>query len=125
MNHHLANVAPFQHIADGVLVNSYTFPERLTVVPQHAHALDHTSYIAVGGVHAWVDGIYKGKHLAPAGIFIPAGVKHAFLTTEPGTVLLCIHNLHGDKAVKVLAEHELTVEDAVELVRPVLAAEGV
>jgi quercetin dioxygenase-like cupin family protein len=120
-----AQLEPFQHIADGVLVNAYTFAERHTVVPQHAHALDHTSYIAAGGVHAWIDGVYRGTHRAPCGLFIPAGVKHAFLTTEPATVLLCIHNLHGANAVKVLAEHELTVEDAVALVRPLLAAGGV
>lgn len=119
-----ARVEPFQHLADGVLVNAYSFPERLTVVPQHAHALDHTSYIAAGGVYAWIDGVYRGRHSAPCGLFIPAGVKHAFLTTEPNTVLLCIHNLHGAAAVKVLAEHELTLADAVELVRPVLAAGG-
>jgi quercetin dioxygenase-like cupin family protein len=116
---------PFQLLADGVLVNAYTFPERRTVVPQHAHALDHISYIAHGAAHAWVDGEYRGIHVGPCGLFIPAGVKHAFLTEQPGTVLLCIHNLHGEKAVRVLAEHELTVEDAVELVRPILAAGGV
>src|SRR6185312_7834426 len=76
-------------------------------IPQHVHEYDHTSFLAKGAMYVWEDGVPKGRLDAPQGILIKAGVKHLFQTIEDDTVLLCIHNLHGEGMVKVLAEHEL------------------
>ena len=101
------------HFADGILVKSITL-EAGCAVPQHAHAYDHTSFVASGEIMAWRDGIYLGHFVAPCGLNIPAGTKHAFVSVLP-TVLLCIHNLGSENAVRVLAEHEMTLEDVADL----------
>lgn len=105
------------HYADGIFVKAITVPDAGSMVPQHAHCWDHVSFIAAGEVEAWCEGKHLGRFKAPAGIFIEKGKKHAFLTWEPNTVLLCIHSLHGEEQVAVLAEHQLTPDDAMALVR--------
>ena len=106
------------HFADGVFVKAITV-EAGALVPQHAHAYDHTSFLAAGEVMAWCDGDYLGRIKAPRGVLIKAGKRHSFLTVEP-SVLLCIHNLHGDAAVKVLDEHEFTPGEVAELLSQVV-----
>lgn len=95
------------HMADGVFVKHIVIPAGGSIVPQHVHEYDHTSFLAKGAMYVWEDGVPQGRLDAPQGILIKAGVKHLFQTIEDDTVLLCIHNLHGEQAVKVLAEHEL------------------
>lgn len=110
------------HFADGIFVKHIVIEKPGYMVPQHAHELDHVSFLATGSVRAWRDGKLLGEYHAPAGIFIEAGAKHAFLTLAPNTTLLCIHNLGSEKSVRVLAEHELTAADVAELLRPVIGA---
>lgn len=100
------------HTADGLFIKQMYVAKAGTLIPQHSHAWDHTSMLARGSVRVWVGGVIKGEHVAPTGIFIEAGVKHLFQTLEDETIVYCIHNLHGEDAVRVLAEHQLV--DAAE-----------
>lgn len=95
------------HMADGVFIKHIVIPAAGSIIPQHIHEYDHTTFLAKGSMHVWEDGVAKGRLDAPAGILIKAGVKHLFQTVADDTVILCIHNLHGEGAVKVMAEHEL------------------
>lgn len=94
-------------LADDVLVKHWVLPDAGMLVPQHAHAYDHTSFIASGAVRLWVDGSQVGEYRAPTPIFIRAGVKHLFETLKDGTVVLCIHNVRRTGGVVIAEEHHL------------------
>jgi hypothetical protein len=98
------------HFADGIYVRQIAVPKADTLLPQHAHQFDHISFVARGAVYLWKDGVLDKQYRAPTGIFIKAGIKHSFMTTEDDTTLLCVHNLKGDDKVAVLAEHDLMDE---------------
>lgn len=98
------------YTTDGVFIKQMVIGRRGTVVPQHAHAWDHTSMLAFGSVAVWRDGIFDRVYEAPSAIFIRAGVKHTFHSLIDNTIIYCIHNLHGEQAVKILEEHQLTGE---------------
>lgn len=100
------------HTADGLFIKQMYIAQAFTLIPQHSHAWDHTSMLATGSVRLWADGVLQGDFTAPTGILIKSGVKHLFQSLEDGTTVYCIHNLHGEDAVKVLAEHQLV--DAAE-----------
>jgi quercetin dioxygenase-like cupin family protein len=108
------------HYADGVFVKAITIERTGSLVPQHAHQYDHTSFVAAGEVMAWRDGEYVGRITAPSGLLIVKGAKHSFLTCQPNTVILCIHNLHGSGAVALLAEHEFTPGEVAQLLSEVV-----
>lgn len=94
-------------LADGVFVKSGQFKLAGSVIPQHSHDYDHTSFIASGGVHAWCEGAYLGHFKAPASVFIKAKHKHTFMTTEDNTTVLCIHNISRNGLVDIHDLHEL------------------
>lgn len=98
------------HTADGVFIKQMVIPKSGTIIPQHSHRWDHTSMLAKGSVFVWKDGVLDKQYTAPAGIFIKAGVKHTFQSLDDDTIIYCIHNLHGEDAVKVLEEHDLLGE---------------
>lgn len=106
------------HCADGIYIRQAEVPAG-AVVPQHSHAWAHSTCVAVGEFMAWKEGHYLGRFKAPAVIFIEAGVKHTFLALER-TVFYCMHNLHGEDAVRVLEEHELTPGEVEQLLREVV-----
>lgn len=93
--------------ADDVFVKTIPLKSRGLYVPQHAHTYDHTSFVAAGAVRAWKDGVLMGDFVAPCAIFIAAGAKHTFLSLASDTLVLCIHNVHGE-GVSIAAEHQLT-----------------
>lgn len=92
---------------DGMAIKYIAISGYGSIVPQHSHALDHSTFVAVGSLYAWKDGEYLGHYEAPCVLFIEAGTKHTFQTTAEKTIIACIHNLHGEQAIKILAEHEL------------------
>lgn len=94
-------------LADEVFVRHIAVAEAGSLVPQHAHRYDHTTFLARGRVRAWADGKLIGEFAAPCPLFIGKGVKHSFLTLEPDTVLLCIHNAMRPDVAAVIAENTL------------------
>lgn len=92
---------------DGVFIKQMFIRNAGTCVPQHAHVWDHTSLLAKGSVFCWKDGKLDQRYEAPAAILVKAGVKHMFQSLEDDTILYCIHNLHSEDKVAVLAEHDL------------------
>lgn len=107
------------HTADGLYIRQIVLPQAGLLVPSHAHAWSHSTAVATGEVMAWKDGAFLGRFVAPAVMFIEAGAKHSFLTIRP-TILYCLHNLHGAEAVRILAEHEFTPQEAASLMREVV-----
>lgn len=93
--------------ADGVFIKQMFIAKTGTVIPQHSHRYDHTSMLASGSVRVFEDGKLIGDRVAPAGVFIKAGVKHAFQSLEDKTVIYCIHRLHGTAEVEIAEEHQL------------------
>lgn len=88
--------------ADGVFIKEMRIPKAGTVVPQHSHEYDHTSFVANGSV------MFEGrKVIAPAPLFIPAFKKHTFIALEDDTLVLCIHNVSRTSAVQVFEEHQI------------------
>ena len=94
-------------IADGIFIKRMTIRRAGTYVPQHAHVYEHASFIAVGRVRVWRDGI-KGE-VAEEGSFVMIGpnVKHTFEALVDHTVVLCIHNISRAGAVEIAEEHQL------------------
>ena len=89
--------------ADGVWIKEMCIPKAGTIVPQHSHAYDHTSYLAKGSVE--VEG---HTYHAPFPIYIKAGVMHTFLSLQDDTLVLCIHNVSRTGAVQVAAENSIS-----------------
>ena len=92
---------------DGLFVKSMCADKAGTIIGQHAHAWDHSTFIALGAVRAWKDGALLGDFTAPQFIFIPAHTKHRFETLEDGTIMWCIHNISRTGEVEIVEEHQL------------------
>jgi hypothetical protein len=99
------------YTVDGLFLKQMAVPKAFSLIPQHAHAHDHLSMLAKGSVQVFRDGACDGEYVAPVGIEIKAGIKHAFLTLEDDTIIYCCHNLHGEQMVKIMAEHGLAEID--------------
>lgn len=95
-------------LADGIFIKSGLFKLPNRVIPQHSHDYDHSSFIATGAVNAWCEGVYLGHFKAPCSIFIPKHKKHTFQTTEPNTLVLCIHNVSRTGIIDVHDLHEVS-----------------
>ena len=93
---------------DGVFIKQMLLRRAGTVVPQHAHVWDHTSLLVSGSINCWKDGVFDARYVAPAMICIAAGVKHLFHSMEDNTIIYCVHNLHSEDKVQILAEHSLS-----------------
>lgn len=94
-------------LADGVFIKSANFKDAGTVVPQHSHTYDHSSFIATGSAKVWCEDEYLGEIIAPNSVFIKAMTKHTFITTSPNTLLLCIHNVSRSGDIDLHELHEL------------------
>lgn len=87
--------------ADGVFFKEMRVPNAGTLIPQHSHAYDHTSYLVTGSVE--VDG---KRYDAPTPIYIPANQKHMFLTLVDDTFVLCVHNVSRTGSVEIAEEND-------------------
>jgi quercetin dioxygenase-like cupin family protein len=85
---------------DGVFIKEILMKDSGTMIAQHIHRFDHTSFLATGAVGVWEDGCFTGNRHAPMPLFIKAGVAHSFVSLEDDTILFCIHNLHGEDYVQ-------------------------
>jgi hypothetical protein len=92
---------------DGIFIKQYVIPMAKTIIPQHSHYWDHITMLVAGEVAVWKGGIFDKIYTAPCGIEIQEGIEHLFETRKDETILYCIHNLHSEKAVKILAEHQI------------------
>lgn len=87
--------------ADGVFFKEMRVPRAGTLIPQHSHAYDHTSYLVTGSVEV------EGKRYdAPAPIYIPANRMHTFLTLVDDTFVLCVHNVSRTGSVEIREENQ-------------------
>ncbi len=102
---HQPIVTEFQ--ADGVWTAHIVIPDEGTRSPQHAHVYEHLTVVASGSVRVTRDDANPAEYTAPAGIVIPAGVKHLFETLTPDVLLLCIHNTARGGEIKILEEHQI------------------
>lgn len=92
---------------DGIFIKQIHIPHEGTLVPQHVHTFDHHSMLAKGSLMVFVGDENIGVFTAPSPIFIRRGVQHSFLSMEKDVILYCIHNLHGEDAVDIIAEGKL------------------
>lgn len=98
------------YTADGVYIRQIVIAKKNSIIPQHSHVYGHMTMLVKGGITVWEDGVLKGNHVAPSGIFIKAGVKHRFLTLEDDTILYCIHNISRTGEVEIAEEHQVLEE---------------
>jgi len=96
------------HLADDIFIKSGLFKDAGSVIKQHSHEYNHTSFIATGAVNVWCDGEYFGEYKSPIGILIKKHAKHTFITTEPNTTILCIHNISRNGMIEIHDLHELS-----------------
>lgn len=94
------------YIADNVFIKQMIIPKSGTAVPQHSHRYDHTSLLTNGSVQIFKDGVFEREAHAPEGIFIGAGIKHAFVSLEDNTTIFCIHNISRGREVEIVEEHQ-------------------
>lgn len=91
-------------------IKTFIFEQQKLEAEQKAKAeaeRKHMSMLALGSVRVWQDGVYSGDYTAPAGIKIPANVKHTFMSLEPNTIIYCIHNTARTGQVEINQEHHL------------------
>lgn len=94
----------------GIYLKTWAVPDRGTLLPQHAHAWDHISYVVSGAVRVWRGGELIGDFVGPAAIKIPAREKHQFLTMSDRVLIACIHA--SDSAeIEIAEENNLVLED--------------
>ena len=93
--------------ADGLAVLSIAIPDAGTLTPQHSHAYEHLTMLAAGSVRVSRTDAEAAEYTAPAGILIPAGVKHLFETLTPDVLMLCIHNTALTGRVEITEEHQI------------------
>ena len=100
------------HHYAGTFVKAHVVPDADTILPQHLHPFPHLTFIASGAVRVARDGEDLGEFHAPAAVHIPAFARHLFVTLEPGTTILCIHNLADGETVEIAEEHRLAMQEA-------------
>ena len=79
----------------GIFVKAMDCQRPGTIVEQHVHVYDHGTFIARGSFRVFKNGIDMGTFRAPTSVIIEAGAKHYFVSMEPGSVALCIHDVSG------------------------------
>ena len=89
------------HGCDGVEIRFMHFPYASSLIAQHVHKYDHTTFI-MGEAEVWRDGAYIGK-FKNTGVTIEAGKQHMFKTTQPDTWIQCIHNVSRTGVIEVEA----------------------
>ena len=94
----------------GCFLKSCIVADAGTLVPQHAHRYDHTSFIFAGRFRIWQDDRLLGDFAAPSAVKIPAGAKHRFLSLCDGAAFLCIHATDAAE-IEIVEEHHLALED--------------
>ena len=94
------------HEEDGIFLKQYVIPKAGSLIPQHAHVFSHLTMLVRGSVKV-AHGNQIDHYDAPAGIHMPAGVKHTFLTLTNNVELWCVHNTMRRGYVEVLEEHNL------------------
>ena len=90
---------------DGIFIKQIHIQHEGTLLPQHVHTYDHHSMLAKGSVVVYVGDENIGVFHAPTPIFIRKGVRHSFVSLEEDVIIYCIHNLHGQDEVDMIAEH--------------------
>ena len=81
---------------DGIFVKAMKCARPGTIVEQHVHVWDHGTFIARGSFRVFKDGHDMGDFKAPTSVIIEAGTKHCFVSLEPDSVALCIHDVSGE-----------------------------
>jgi len=101
-------------IVDNVFVKLHQFNNAGDTHEGHAHAFDHITLLATGSVNMVHDNgqaEYKAPHL----IVTPKGIKHQFTALEPNTVFCCIHAIREKDELDGIANPNITIEQAWEL----------
>ena len=78
------------HTPDGLFIKTFVVPKDV-IVPQHAHAFDHVTFVCKGRVIAWIDEKLLGEFVEGDAIQIKANHLHEFKALEDSR-LACIHN---------------------------------
>jgi len=102
-------------IVDNVFVKLHQFVKAGDTHNGHAHTFDHITLLATGSVkmiHDNGEAEYKAPHL----IVTPKGIKHQFIALEPDTVFCCIHAIRDKDDIDAVADPNITVEEAWELI---------
>lgn len=96
-------------IADEVFMKTMRVAKAGTIIPQHAHTYAHVSVLVRGAVRVFrTDNCQHANFEAPAGITIPANVKHLFTTLVDDTIVLCVHDVaESDGEVSIAEEHHI------------------
>ena len=101
-------------IVDNVFVKMHLFNHVGDTHEGHAHAFDHITLLANGSVkmvHDNGEAEYKAPHL----IVTPKSIKHQFIALEANTVFCCIHAIREKDELEGIANPNITIEQAWEL----------
>ena len=81
--------------APGVIAVRITWDRGLEPLRGHVHRHEHASRVVQGAVVVSFDGAARCL-LQGEMIDVPAGVRHALMPTEPGTVVECEHRIRAE-----------------------------
>jgi quercetin dioxygenase-like cupin family protein len=98
-------------IVDNVFVKLHHFANIGDTHEGHNHAFDHITLLSSGSVkmvHDNGEAEYKAPHL----IVTPKGITHQFTALEPNTVFCCIHAIREKDDIDGIAEQNITLDEA-------------
>ena len=81
---------------DDVAVVMLPFVKKGVAMDGHKHHYSHTSFVASGAIDLWCGDVYHGRKAFPNGFTVRANEFHRMVALEDNTVILCIHNMHGN-----------------------------
>ena len=91
-----------EHIteAGGLYFRSITLPRAGTYIPQHVHDYDHATLVCSGLVRGWCNGELLGDKGKGEAFEILAHCQHEFVSLEPNTTLVCVHDIQSAMSIK-------------------------
>lgn len=110
----MSNSKSTVRIVDNVFVKMFHFAEVGETTQGHAHVFDHITLLANGAVTMKHDNGVS-EFTAPHLIVTPKGIAHEFVSTQPNTVLCCVHAIRDGDDIDDVAPQNITEAQAIEL----------
>lgn len=105
-------------IVDNVFVKLHYFKKAGDTHEGHRHNFDHITLLASGSVRM-IRGDEELEYIAPCLIVTPKGVEHQFTALSDHTVFCCIHAIRERNELDAIADPNITLEEAWELISEV------
>lgn len=84
----------------GLYFRSILLPKSWLQANQHVHDYSHVNICAAGSAQFWQDGVHIKDVRGGDVVEIPANHQHHFVSLEPNTRLICVHDIASAESIK-------------------------